>query len=143
MKNKFITLLLIFTFIMMPKKINAEEQPSDYEHLLAGECVKSDGFFFSNSGMANLYLAIDEKIKLSVIDKHSELSKLKLDLKKCQDLKFVELKIQKEMYENQLSIKQQTIESYKNNIFWGNIRTVGYVLLGVGTGILLGTFIGK
>lgn len=144
MKNKFIAALLLLTFTFgLTNKAYAEEQPSDYEHLLTGECVKSDGFFFSDAGMANLYLAVDEKIKLAVLDKQKEVSKLKLDLSKCSDLRTVELKVQKDMFEEQLLAKQRTIDAYKSDIFWSNFKTVGYVLLGIGAGVALGFVIGK
>ncbi len=142
MKNKFIAGLLLFSFILgLTNKAYAEEQPSDYERLLMGECVTTDGFFFSDAGMANLYVAVDEKIKLAVLDKQKEISKLKLDILKCSELKTVELRIQKEMFEEQLLIRQRVIDAYKSDIFWGNLRTVGYVVAGIGVGILAGVFI--
>lgn len=142
MKNKIIASLLLLIFTLgLTNKAYAQEQPPDYEHLLTGECVKSDGFFFSESGMANLYLSVDEKIKLAVLDKQKEVSKLKLDLSKCSDLKTIELRIQKEMFEEQLLVKQRTIDAYKSDIFWGNLRTVGYVVAGIGIGVLAGVFI--
>jgi hypothetical protein len=144
MKNKFIASLLLIIFASVYTNVaKAEEQPSDYERLLTGECVTTDGFFFSDAGMANLYVAVDEKIKLAVLDKQKEISKLKLDLSKCSDLKAVELRIQKEMFEEQLLIKQRAIDAYKSDIFWGNLRTVGYVILGVGIGIAAGYIISK
>jgi hypothetical protein len=142
MKNKILSvlILLIFTFVST-NKAYAEDKPSDYEYLPAGECVKTDGFFFSEPGMANLYLAIDEKIKLAILDKQRELSIIKLDLQKCNESKQIELKIQREMFEEQLLAKQRVIDSYKSEAFWNNIKTVGYVAAGVGAGIIFGFII--
>jgi hypothetical protein len=127
---------------MISAPVYAETVP-DYEHMLAGECLKKPGFFFSEDGMANLYLSVEEKIKLAVLDKQKELNLCKVDLENCTKSKEIELQIQKEMFEKQLLVKQDAIDAYKNQAFWGNILATGGVIIGIGAGFFLGKYIIK
>ena len=141
--NKFISSVVLVTFLsMISAPVYAETAP-DYEHMPAGECLKKPGFFFSEDGMANLYLSVEEKIKLAVLDKQKELNLCKVDLEKCTKSKEIELQIQKEMFEKQLLVKQDAIDAYKNQAFWGNILATGGVIIGIGAGFFLGKYIIK
>ena len=135
MKNKLFTIFVLFTFIMSyPLKINAQE--ADYEQVVAGDCIKEDGFFFTQAGISKLAANVDQKIKLAVLEKVQECQKCSIDLETCKKSKEIELKIQKEMFDNQLLVKQQTIDLYKNEIFWNNIKySAGGLFLGLTIGI--------
>lgn len=132
MKNKIIAFLLV---ILTSINVLGEEV-ADYEYIFEGHCVKKNGFLFSEEGMGNLYLNIDEKIKLAVLDKQKEASLCKINLENCSKLKESELRIQKEMFEKQLFLKQETINNYKSEIFWNNFKIIGGTAVGIGVGVL-------
>lgn len=142
MINKFFALILIFT-LFFPKISKAEEEVFDYEHLIAGSCVTSDGFFFTEDGMIKLVINSKEKIRIATLDGQRQVDLLRIDLKTCSESKAIELRIQKEMFESQLLIKQKVIDAYKNEIFWDNIKLVGGTVLGIGVGIFIGKFLIK
>lgn len=136
-KNKLLTLFTLFIFCFnIPKVCFAQENEiSDYEHILSGSCVTSDGFFFTENGMVKLVVNTQEKIKIAVADSQKQIDLLKVDLKKCEAIKESQLRIQKEMYESQLLAKQQALDAYKTDAFWKNIQS------GV-SGLILGVIIG-
>ena len=142
MKNKLFIVMLIITFFI-PKISLAQEQEFDYEHILAGSCVTKDGFFFTEDGMVSLIVNTKEKIRLVGLDGQKQIDLLKVDLRACSESKVFELRIQKEMFESQLLIKQKAIDAYKSQIFWDNIKIVGGTVLGIGAGLLIGTFLIK
>lgn len=135
--NKKFILLTLFSFLYLIGKISLAEEV-DYEHLLAGECVQQEGFFFNKDGMVKLIVNIEEKIKTQNAESQKQLEIIKIDLESCKNNKQTELRIQKEMFEKQLLIKQQVIDSHKTEIFWSNIKIVAYTTLGVGVGLLIG-----
>jgi hypothetical protein len=136
MKNKLLAIFLIF-FLISPV-VSADDQTFDYEHLIAGSCVTQDGFFFTEQGMVNLVVNTREKIRIATLDGQRQIDLLKVDLHKCSESKELELRIQREMFEKQLQIKQSAIDAYKTEIFWDNIKIVGGIVIGVGTGIIIG-----
>ena len=136
MINKIFAIFFIFAFIL-PKASKAEEQEFDYEHLAAGSCITSDGFFFTENGMVSLVINTKEKIKLATLDGQKQIDLLKVDLKSCSESKEIELKIQRQMFEKQLLIKQSVIESYKSDAYWSNIKIIGGTIVGVGIGALI------
>jgi len=139
MKNKLFAIILIFSLFI--PKAKAEEQVFDYEHLIAGSCITRDGFFFTEEGMVNLLINTKEKIRIATLDGQKQVDLLKIDLKSCSEAKEIELRIQKDMYEKQLKIKQDIIDSYKVESHWANIKIVGGVVAGLTIGVLLTSFI--
>lgn len=133
MKNKIFTFLLIFIFIFTGVA-KAEDKEIDYEYINSGNCVNQDGFFFSQDGMSKLYVNIEEKVKISCLEKQKQINLCNLDLNQCSKSKQIELGIQKEMFEKQLLVKQQVIDSYKNQSYWSTVKTVGGFVLGLGVG---------
>ncbi len=138
MINKFFALLLAVMFIL-PKTLNAQEKEFDYEHLTAGSCLTSDGFFFTEQGMVALVVNTREKIRLATLDGQRQIDLLKVDLKTCSESKDSELRIQRQMFEKQLAIKQQAIDSYKSDAYWSNVKIIGGVVIGIGIGVLATT----
>lgn len=132
--NKIFTLFTLFCFLSLTSKISLAEE-SDYEHLLAGECVQQEGFFFNKDGMVKLVVNVEEKIKNQAVENKKELELVKIDLQSCKQSKETELRIQKEMFEKQLLIKQEVINSYQNEKFWDNIKIVGATIVGFGIGL--------
>lgn len=132
MKNKLIALFIIIFFT---SAIARAEDPPDYEHLISGECVSQNGFFFTENGMVKLVTTAEEKVKLAVLNKQKEVDLLKIDLGTCTKSKKIELQIQKEMYEEQLLVKQKVIDSQKSEMFWKNITSS---LSGLALGAILG-----
>ena len=99
--------------------------------------------FFTEDGMVSLIVNTKEKIRLVGLDGQKQIDLLKVDLRACSESKVFELRIQKEMFESQLLIKQKAIDAYKSQIFWDNIKIVGGTVLGIGAGLLIGTFLIK
>lgn len=142
LKNKLFTSFVLVCFICLLTK-NAFAQDKDYTYMYSGECITENGFFFTENGMTKLVVNTEEKLKLITLDKQKEIDLIKIELGKCSALKLTELRIQKEMYENQLLIKQKAIDAYKSEIFWDNIKIVGGTVVGIGVGILVGVFLVK
>lgn len=140
MKNKIFALILMFALIL-PKVSIAQEQQFDYEHLTAGSCVTSDGFFFTEEGMVTLVVNTKEKIRLATLDGQRQIDLLKVDLRACSESKETELRIQRQMFEKQLAIKQEVIDAYKSDAYWSNIKIIGGALIGVSIGALIVGFI--
>jgi len=133
-KNKFFSFFTLIVFCFAIEKNAIAEEQFDYQHLSAGSCITEDGFFFTESGMINLVVNVQEKVKLINIDNNKQIDLLKLDIKKCSESRETEIKIIKQSYEKQLLIKQSVIDSYKKDLFWQNIQ---YGL----TGFVVGVFI--
>ena len=136
MINKIFALILVFIFIL-PKTLKAQEEQFDYEHLAAGSCITSDGFFFTEQGMVSLVVNTKEKIRLATLDGQRQIELLKVDIGMCSQSKEVELRIQRQMFEKQLAIKQDTIESYKSDAYWSNIKIIGAAIVGIGIGAVV------
>jgi len=135
MKNKLFAIILILSLFI--PKAKAEEPVFDYEHLIAGSCVTRDGFFFTEDGMVSLVVNTKEKIRIATLDGQRQVDLLKVDLRACSESKELELRIQKEMYERQLAVKQGVIDSYKTDAIWSNIKIISGVVVGFGIGFLL------
>lgn len=140
MINKILSLVLVFILIF-PKSSLAEDQRFDYEHLTAGSCITSDGFFFTEQGMVTLVVNTREKIRLATLDGQRQIDLLKVDLRTCSESKETELRIQRQMFEKQLAIKQEAIDAYKSDAYWSNVKIIGGIVVGIGVGAFIVTVI--
>ena len=138
--KKFFASCLILSLIFT-KNIKAEEY--DYYQFSAGDCATQNGYFFTEDGMARSLANIDLRLRTAVADKARECQLCVIDLQTCAKSKETELRIQREMFEKQLLIRQQQIDSYRSEKFWDNIKIVGGIVVGVGAGILIGKFLIK
>lgn len=140
MKIKLISLFIIIFFSSATVRAQ-EKEVSDYEHIVSGECVTQNGFFFTEEGMIKLVTTVEEKIKLTGLEKQKEVDFLKIDLDTCKKKSKIELEIQKEMFEKQLLAKQQVIDSYKSQSYWNLLKIGTGVVAGVGVGIIIGLLV--
>lgn len=138
---KKVALLLIISLVL-PSVCLAEEE-YDYHEVHQGETAPFDGFLFSYDGLANALAKVEGKHKRALIEKDSELSRVKNNLEGIIKNKDAELTSKSNMYESQLQAKQNAINALQTDAYWSNIKLVGGVVVGVAAGILTGVIITK
>lgn len=139
---KKISILLIFS-LFLPSVSLAQEENYDYHEVHQGESAPFDGFLFSYDGLANALAKVEGKHKRALVEKDSELQRVRNNLEGIIKNKDVELTSKSAMYESQLEAKQNVINALKTDAYWSNIRLVGGVVAAAAIGIVTGVIITK
>lgn len=136
-KSGLVSLLLLVFLVTRTPIAYAQEADGDYEEVTKEEIVPYDGYLFTKEGFANLIankkkdldllkIEYDAKIKTAKIESDGELKKKEL-----------ELKINKDMYEQLLTLKQNRIESLNTEVNWSNAKLVGGFVIGFISSIVI------
>lgn len=125
-------------FLYVPTASAEESEEWDYQEIAKDEPAPYDGYIFSDEGMANTLAKVQTKISLLKTEKDDELKRVKINLESIIKMKDVEISADKQMYQKQLDAKQNVINSYQNELMWGNVKLISAIIVSTTVGLLVG-----
>jgi hypothetical protein len=127
--KKLVALLTLLAMLAGQISI-AHAEDVGYVDLKAGDVAPVDGLLFDPPAMAKLLANQESKLSVLRIEKDAEISKLNLEIETLNKKKEIETKINKELYESLLKIKQDRIDQLSAEQRWDNLKLAGGFLFG-------------
>ena len=114
-----------------------EYEEGDYVAVKQGEEAPYDGFLFDAEGLAKVIASKNFQLDKLRIEKESEITKLNLDIKYLKEQHKLELKINEELKDNIVAIKDKRIEQLENSKKWDDVKLFGSMLLGMALSVTI------
>jgi hypothetical protein len=114
-----------------------EYEEGDYIVVKQGEEAPYDGFLFDSDGLAKVIANKNFQLDKLRIEKESEIAKLNLDIKYLKEQQQLELKINKELSDNIIKIKEDRIIQLENSKKWDDVKLFGTMLLGMALSVTI------
>jgi len=114
-----------------------EYEEGDYVSVKQGEEAPYDGFLFDAEGLAKVIANKNFQLDKLKIEKDSEIAKLNLDIKYIKEQHKLELKINEELKQNIISIKDKRIEQLEDSKKWDDVKLFGSMLLGMALSVTI------
>ena len=114
-----------------------EYEEGDYVTVKQGEEAPYDGFLFDAEGLAKVIANKNFQLDKLRIEKDSEIAKLNLDIKYIKEQHKLELKINEELKQSIISIKDKRIEQLEDSKKWDDVKLFGSMLLGMALSVTI------
>ena len=114
-----------------------EYEEGDYVAVKQGEEAPYDGFLFDAEGLAKVIASKNFQLDKLRIEKESEITKLNLDIKYLKEQHKLELKINEELKDNIVAIKNKRIEQLEDSKKWDDVKLFGSMLLGMALSVTI------
>jgi len=114
-----------------------EYEEGDYVTVKQGEEAPYDGFLFDAEGLAKVIANKNFQLDKLRIEKDSEIAKLNLDIKYIKEQHKLELKINEELKQSIISIKDKRIEQLEDSKKWDDAKLFGSMILGMALSVTI------
>lgn len=114
-----------------------EYEKGDYITVKQGEEAPYDGFLFDAEGLAKVIANKNFQLDKLTIQKDSEIAKLNIELKYIKQKHELELKINEELKQNLLLIKDNRIQQLEDSKKWDDVKLFGSMLLGMALSVTI------
>lgn len=114
-----------------------EYEEGDYITLKQGEEAPYDGFLFDAEGLAKVIANKNFQLDKLTILKDNEIAKLNIELKYIKEKHELELKINEELKQNLLLIKDNRIQQLEDSKKWDDVKLFGSMLLGMALSVTI------
>lgn len=114
-----------------------EYEEGDYVVVKQGEEAPYDGFLFDSEGLAKVIANKNFQLDKLRIEKDSDIAKLNLELKYLKEQHKLELKINEELKDNIVAIKDKRIQQLEDSKKWDDVKLFGSMLLGMALSVTI------
>jgi hypothetical protein len=114
-----------------------EYEEGDYVVVKQGEEAPYDGFLFDSEGLAKVIANKNFQLDKLKIEKESEIAKLNIEIKYLKEQQALELKINKELSDNIVAIKDKRIQQLEDSKKWDDVKLFGSMLLGMALSVTI------
>ncbi len=114
-----------------------EYEEGDYVVVKQGEEAPYDGFLFDSEGLSKVIANKTFQLDKLRIEKDSEIAKLNLHIKYLKEQQALELKINKELSDNIVVIKDNRIQQLEDSKKWDDVKLFGSMLLGMALSVTI------
>jgi len=114
-----------------------EYEDGEYVVLKVGEEAPYDGFLFDSEGLAKVIANKNFQLDKLRIEKDSEITKLNIELKYLKEQHKLELKINEELKDNIISIKDKRIVQLEDSKRWDDVKLFTSMLLGMALSVTI------
>lgn len=114
-----------------------EFEEGDFIVVKQGEEAPYDGFLFDSEGLAKVIANKNFQLDKLKIEKESEIAKLNIEIKFLKEQHKLELKINEELKENLLLIKDNRIKQLEDSDKWDDVKLFGSMLLGMALSVTI------
>lgn len=109
----------------------SESDAGDYTVVKEGQRVPFDGYLFDSKGVIKLINNKTLELQQLKISKDAELYKLNIELETVKKQNELELRINKELNNNIIRIKDDKIKELEDSKKWDDVKLLGALTLGM------------
>lgn len=137
--SAFLSLILLVTWpsLAYSQTISEDSLEGDYSFVKRGEAVPYDGFLFDKSGIIKVITNKSLEIQRLTIEKDADIAKLKIEIDMLKKQHNLEIKINKELTDNIMNLKDNRIKLLEDSKKWDDIKLFGAMLLGIALSVTI------
>jgi len=114
-----------------------EYEEGEYVVVKQGEEAPYDGFLFDSEGLAKVIANKNFQLDKLKIEKDSEIGKLNIEIKYLKEQQVLELKINKELSDNIIAIKDNRIKHLEDSKKWDDVKLFASMILGMALSVTI------